>query len=375
MSEMPEGAAGPDQVVEDLDQVAARYAEQCAGLPEPERRLLRDQVIANALPFAGRLARRYKGRGESLEDLEQVARLGLVKAVDRYDPQRGSFTAYAVITICGEIKRHFRDKTWGVHVPRRLQDLGLEIGHATVLLTNQLSRSPTVSELANHLHTTEEAVLEALESAAGYTPASLNAPVGGEGTAELGDLFGGPDSALDAVDDRLAVARLLCRLPARERRILAMRFYGNRTQAEIAAEFGISQMHVSRLLTRALTWLREALLSDAAPRWDTGARADVHELKISSHQVAGALVVVVDGEVDRDTAAPLRKALLAAAGQAPGGVRVDVSAVPLVDAAGVSALLAGYEACRAAGHPFRVVGAQQHVARVLAVSGLTPLLG
>lgn len=253
--------------LEDLDAAAIAYAARIAEVPEERRQEAREELVRFALPFAGRLARRYRGRGEPLEDLEQVARLGLVNAVDRYDPERGSFTAYAAITIVGEIKRHFRDRTWGVHVPRRLRDLILEVGQATAALTSELSRSPTVTELAERLDTSEEEILAALESAAGYSPASLNAPVGGESAAEFGDLVGESDTDLESVDDRVTVSGLLGRLPWRERRILAMRFYGNQTQAEIAARFGISQMHVSRLLSRALTWLRQAMLTDAPAPW------------------------------------------------------------------------------------------------------------
>ncbi|TCB94289.1 SigB/SigF/SigG family RNA polymerase sigma factor [Micromonospora zingiberis] len=260
-----------DRGLEDLDAAALAYAARIEGLPPERRHEARDDLVRFALPFAGRLARRYRGRGEPLEDLEQVARLGLVNAVDRYDPERGSFTAYAAITIVGEIKRHFRDRTWGVHVPRRLRDLILEVGQATAALTSELSRAPTVAELSKRLETPEEEILAALESAAGYSPASLNAPVGGESSAEFGDLVGESDIALESVDDRVTVSGLLHRLPWRERRILAMRFYGNQTQAEIAARFGISQMHVSRLLSRALTWLRQAMLADAPPPWQNGA--------------------------------------------------------------------------------------------------------
>ncbi len=256
--------------LEDLDAAALAYAARIEGLPPERRQEARDDLVRFALPFAGRLARRYRGRGEPLEDLEQVARLGLVNAVDRYDPERGSFTAYAAITIVGEIKRHFRDRTWGVHVPRRLRDLILEVGQATAALTSELSRAPTVAELSKRLETPEEEILAALESAAGYSPASLNAPVGGESSAEFGDLVGESDIALESVDDRVTISGLLHRLPWRERRILAMRFYGNQTQAEIAARFGISQMHVSRLLSRALTWLRQAMLADAPPPWQNG---------------------------------------------------------------------------------------------------------
>jgi RNA polymerase sigma-B factor len=310
-----------------------------------------------------------------LEDLEQVARLGLVKAIDRYDPERGSFTAYAVITISGEIKRHFRDKTWGVHVPRRVQDMCLEVGHASMVLTTELSRTPTVPELARHLQVSEAAVLEALESSAGYSPASLNAPAGGEGTAEFGDLLGGADSDLESVDDKLTVSELLLRLPARERRMLAMRFYGNRTQAEIAAELGISQMHVSRLLSRALAWLREAMLSDVPPRWE-GANAHTdHTMRVSVHRADGALTVRVKGEVDRDTAERLRMSLRHAVSQAaPDRLVLDLGGVPLVDAAGVAVLLDAASAASVTGIAMSVRGAQPYVSRILAVSGLSQLL-
>ena len=159
-----------ERVLEDLDLAATDYASRLRSADDTARAALREDLVAYCLPFAGRMARRYRGRGEALEDLEQVARLGLVKAVDRYDPRRGSFTAYAVITISGEIKRHFRDQTWGVHVPRRVQNLSLEVGHATTMLTADLSRQPTSAELAAHLRLSESAVLEALESSAGYSP-------------------------------------------------------------------------------------------------------------------------------------------------------------------------------------------------------------
>jgi len=362
-------------VFDDLDVAAVAYAERSAGIAPDDRGRLRDDLVRQCLPFAGRIARRYRGRGESFEDIEQVARLGLVKAVDRYDPGRGSFTAYAVITISGEIKRHFRDKTWGVHVPRRVQDLSLEVGHASMVLTGLLSRSPTTAELAERLHVSTEAVLEAVESAAGYSPSSLNAPVPGDGAAQFGDRLGVVDGALESVDDRLTIADLLLRLPERERRMLAMRFYGNRTQVEIAAELGISQMHVSRLLTRALTWLREAMLGDTPPAWEhVDARAPRLAVQVSAGE-EGVRTVRVGGEVDRDTAGRLRRGLRDAT--ATGGVKevvADLSAVPLVDAAGVAALLDAAARAQAAGVQLRLTGAQPYVARVLAVAGLAGLL-
>jgi len=347
---------------DDLDTAALAYAAGLTGATPAERGLLRDRMTEQCLPFAGRLARRYRSRGEPLEDLEQVARLGLVKAIDRYDPARGSFTAYAVITITGEIKRHFRDRTWGVHVPRKMQDLGLELGHATAALTGSLARNPTVAELADRLQISREAVLEVMESAAGYSSSSLNVPVGSDG-AEFGDLIGGADRDLDLVDDRVTVTGLLLRLPSRERRMLALRFYGNRTQAEIAAELGISQMHVSRLLSRALAWLREAMLQDTPPRWECGGDPAGPGMRVSVSHSGGQMTVHVTGEVDRDTAGRLRVGLrhaLRVAG--PDRVVADLSGVPLIDAAGIAVL-------EEAGVP--VTGARPYVARILVLAGLS----
>jgi RNA polymerase sigma-B factor len=364
------------QLLEDLDLAANEYAARFATAEAAERAQLRNGFIALCLPFAGRMARRYRGRGEALEDLEQVARLGLVKAVDRYDPQRGSFTAYAVITISGEIKRHFRDRTWGVHVPRRVQDLSLEVAHAAMLLTTELARRPTPAELAAHLRLTEAAVLEALESSAGYTPASLNAPAGIDGSAEFGDLIGGADGDLETVDDKITVAGLLLRLPARERQMLAMRFYGNRTQAEIAAALGISQMHVSRMLSRALSWLREAMLNDSLPRWEGASRlCDGHAMEIRVQRAGGELTVRLRGEIDRDTAGRLRTSLRHAVSVAgTDRLVVDLTAVPLVDAAGVAALIDVASAAAVAEVDLSLTGAQPYVARILGVSGLQNLL-
>jgi RNA polymerase sigma-B factor len=239
-----------------LDAIAMTYAQGDRGPAA------RDRLIEAALPFAGRLSRRYRGRGEPLEDLEQVARVGLLKAVERYDPERGAFTGFAAVTIIGELRRHFRDRTWGVHVPRRMQELSLDVGRVTGDLTAELSRTPTVGEIAARLKLGEDEVLGALETSAAYAPLSLNTPARTDGEAELVDLVGDPDVDLDAIDDRVTVSALLCRLPERERRILAMRFYGNRTQSDIAAELGISQMHVSRLLTQILAGLRRRITAD-----------------------------------------------------------------------------------------------------------------
>jgi RNA polymerase sigma-B factor len=369
--------APADRTVEDLDLAALAYAQNLATVAPGARERLRDGLVRRCMPMAGRLARHYRGRGEPLEDLEQVARLGLVKAVDRYDPMRGSFTAYAVITISGEIKRHFRDKTWGVHVPRRVQDLSLEVSHATVVLTTALARTPTIAEIAARLGVEVAAVNEAIASSAGYSPASLNAPANeGDSVGEFADLLGGADADLELVDDKVTIAGLLLRLPARERRMLAMRFYGNRTQAEIAAELGISQMHVSRLLSRALAWLREAMLSDVPPHWEGVSTPPDHlGMRVSAARAGGALTVRVHGEVDRDTAERLRAGLLHAVSAAgPDRVVIDLAGVPLVDAAGVTVLLDVAAAAALAEVGLGIAGAQPYVARILAVSGLAGLM-
>ncbi len=332
--------------------------------------VLREQLIRLCLPFAGRIARRYRGRGESFEDIEQVARLGLVKAIDRYDPARGSFTAYAVITISGEIKRHFRDRTWGVHVPRRMQELILDVGHATTDLTCSLARAPTAEEIAQRLHVPVGSVLRAMESSGSYAPASLNAPLAEDGGAEIGDLVGRVDGALEMVDDRVTVVGLLLRLPLRERRVLALRFYGNHTQAEIAAVLGISQMHVSRLINRALTWLREAMVTDsrgqfAGTPYRTG-------LTIATFGHGAGLVVRVRGEVDRDNAERLRVGLRGAI-RSSGSVVVDLSGVPLMDAAGIAVLRDAASAAAVADTGLTLRGAQPYVAKILSYAGMSRL--
>jgi RNA polymerase sigma-B factor len=357
--------------LEDLDAAAGVYVGARAGADDRARRRLRDDFVGQALPLARRLARRYRGRGEPIEDLEQVARLGLVKTVDRYEPERGSFTAYAIVTITGEIKRHFRDHAWVVHVPRSMQDLRLEIARADNELTGKLSRQPTTEEIADHLGLDPQDLRRAKASAAAYSASSLNAPVGDPDGIELGDLFGVADPALCMVDDGATVHRLIRRLPARERRMLVLRFYGNRSQAEIAEQLGISQMHVSRLLSRALSWLREAMLNDDPPPWAGGNDAD-HRLRMAVTYHKDVVVASVSGEVDRDNAEYLRGELLGAVGACSRGRRlsIDLSGVPLLDAAGIGVLVTVHEAARVRAVPVRVTGLQPYVARVVTISGL-----
>jgi RNA polymerase sigma-B factor len=233
------------------------------GLPEgsPERAELRDRLVRMHLPLVEHLARRFRNRGEPLDDLTQVATIGLIKSVDRFDPDRGvEFSTYATPTVVGEIKRHFRDKGWAVRVPRRLQELRLSLTTATAELSQQHGRSPTVHELAERLGISEEEVLEGLESANAYSTLSLDVPDTDDESPAVADTLGAEDEALEGVEYRESLKPLLEDLPPREKRILLLRFFGNMTQSQIAQEVGISQMHVSRLLARTLAQLRDKLL-------------------------------------------------------------------------------------------------------------------
>jgi RNA polymerase sigma-B factor len=263
----------PDPVGETRDERArhdrARARElfgELAGLApdDPKRNRVRDELVEMHLPLVEYLARRFRNRGEPLDDLVQVATIGLIKSVDRFDLDRGvEFSTYATPTIVGEIKRHFRDKGWAIRVPRRLQELKLLLTKATSDLSQQNGRSPTVAELAKHLEMSEEDVLEGLESANAYSAVSLDAPDGtDDDSPSVSDSLGIEDDALEGVEYRESLKPLLERLPPREKKILLLRFFGNMTQSQIAAELGISQMHVSRLLARTLAQLRDGLLVD-----------------------------------------------------------------------------------------------------------------
>ena len=279
--EAPEQAPPPDEPVDpqlaaDADRAARsahdraharRLFADLAGLSEedPQRQRVRDELVEMHLPLVEYLARRFRNRGEPLDDLIQVATIGLIKSVDRFDLERGvEFSTYATPTIVGEIKRHFRDKGWAVRVPRRLQELRLSLASATSELSQKQGRSPTVSELAAHLKITDEEVLEGLESANAYSTLSLDAGDSGSGDEPMpvAETLGVEDEGLEGVEYRESLKPMLEQLPPREKKILMLRFFKNMTQSEIAAEIGISQMHVSRLLARTLAQLREGLLVD-----------------------------------------------------------------------------------------------------------------
>lgn len=231
-----------------------RSLELFARLPNDAE--AREQLVLLHRPLAEYLARRFSGRGESREDLEQVATIALIKAIDRFDLSRDvKFSTYATATIVGELKRHFRDKGWALRVPRRLQETGLKVSKSVSELSQQLGRSPTVSEIAKATGLDPEEVLEGMETAYAYSTASLDAPAD-EGTSTVQQL-GQEDETLELLEGWATVAPALKTIPARERQILYLRFFRGLTQTQIAAELGISQMHVSRLLLRTLRVLRE----------------------------------------------------------------------------------------------------------------------
>jgi RNA polymerase sigma-B factor len=230
-----------------------------AGTSEHEK--IRAALIERHVPLVTFMARKFADRGEPLDDLIQVGTIGLIKAIDRFEISKGfEFSTFATPTIVGEIKRHFRDKTWAVRVPRRLQELGAAVTKATIELTQKLDRSPTPKEIAKHLGITVDEVAEALESNAAYSTVSLD--VTSDTSTSIGDSFGSLDDALEGVEYRESLKPLLAQLDDREKRILQMRFFDNLSQSQIASELGISQMHVSRILNKVLSHLREGLMNE-----------------------------------------------------------------------------------------------------------------
>ncbi|MDP4502184.1 SigB/SigF/SigG family RNA polymerase sigma factor [Nonomuraea turcica] len=222
---------------------------------------IRERLVEMYAGLVNDVTRRYYHRGEPMEDLRQAAYVGLMKAINGFDPDLGhEFRGYAMITMVGEVKRHFRDRTWAIRVPRVFQERRLELNKATAELTQTLGHAPTVGELAAKMGISQEDVLLTLDASAAYNTLSLDAPVGGEeDAADLGDFLPAQDDTLDDLLGAYAIKPLIDALPDRERNILLMRFYGNMTQSEIAAEFGISQMHVSRILRAVLAKLRAQL--------------------------------------------------------------------------------------------------------------------
>ncbi len=259
----------------DITAIRARSAELFVTLraeasTDPQQAQAREDLVRLHLPLVEHLTRRFLNRGEHYDDLLQVGTIGLIKAIDRFDSDRGvEFSTYATPTIVGEIKRHFRDKSWAIRVPRRLQELRASISTVSAELTQDLGRSPTVAEIAAKIGVTEEEVIEGLESANAYTTLSLDAGDSTEDSAlSMLDTIGEDDEALEHVENRESLKPLLEALDPREKHILTLRFFRGMTQSQIAAEIGVSQMHVSRLLNKTLAQLRERLTED--PSLDGG---------------------------------------------------------------------------------------------------------
>jgi RNA polymerase sigma-B factor len=258
------GAGGSDPRIEGARrrnvQLFGVFRDQSA--TQATRLAAREGLVTLHLPLVEHCARRFRNRGEPFEDLVQVGTIGLIKSIDRFDLGRGvEFSTYATPTIIGEIKRHFRDKGWAIRVPRRLQELRLRIATATAELTQQLGRSPTPRELAETLDCSVEQIIEGIESSNAYSTLSLDASDDGgeEGGVSILDLIGVDDEGLEHIEIRESIKPLLEALPQREKRILLLRFFKNKTQSEIADEIGVSQMHVSRLLNRTLDRLRASM--------------------------------------------------------------------------------------------------------------------
>jgi RNA polymerase sigma-B factor len=249
----------PDLLARLRERSRELFSELAETADDEQRRQTRDALIELHLPLVEHCARRFLQRGEPYDDLVQVGTIGLIKAVDRFDLERGvEFSTYATPTIIGEIKRHFRDKGWAIRVPRRLQELRMSIATATADLSQSLGRSPTPREIGERIGVTVEEVLEGLESANAYTTMSLDAG-GSDDSAGWLETLGDEDAALEHVEIRESLRPLIEALPAREQQILVLRFFKQQTQTQIAEQVGISQMHVSRLLTRTLEKLRGAI--------------------------------------------------------------------------------------------------------------------
>ena len=229
-------------------------AELFGRLPDPAAR---EELAKEFLPLAEYFARRFSGRGEPVDDLTQTASLGLLNAIDRFDPERGvPFSTYAAATIVGELKRHFRDRGWALRVPRNIQETAILVNRTVSTMWQDLGRAPTVAEISAVADIGEDDVLQALDALQAYTTDSLDAPTG-DSTSTAAESIGGEDRSFDVSDEWLSIAPALRDLPERERKILYLRFFEGRTQTEIADELGISQMHVSRLVSQSLEKLRE----------------------------------------------------------------------------------------------------------------------
>ena len=250
---------GPDEQLAGERILLRRYAEDRSAA-------VREELVERFMPLARRLASRYAGGAEPYDDLIQVASVGLVKAIDRFDPERGTaFSTFAVPTILGELKRHFRDRGWSVHVPRDVQERILKVERALAELPARLGRAPTVSDIAERLEVTHEEVLEAMHASQGHHAVSLDAAsslADGEDPAPLGERIGVTDLGFDTVEYGAAIQPALAEISERDRKVLHLRFVEDMTQSEIAERVGVSQMHVSRILRATLERLRNAVRTE-----------------------------------------------------------------------------------------------------------------
>lgn len=251
------------QASHEYDHLVPLFHELASLDPDDSRRAdVRNELVTGHLPLAEHIAQRFSGRGTPKEDLVQVATVGLINAVDRFQPDQGSdFLSYAVPTVMGEVRRHFRDASWSMRVPRRLKELHLAVAGASTKLAQKLGRAPTPAEIGEHLNISREEVYQGIEAGQAYHTSSLDEPITNDGDGmPLGESIGEDDSGLEGVENHEALQPLIKALPPRERRILALRFFYNMTQTQIAEQVGISQMHVSRLLSRTLAQLRDGLV-------------------------------------------------------------------------------------------------------------------
>lgn len=262
---MPNNASAKDGTKpergSEYDELTPTFAALAAAKPGSEEHTrLRVELVARCTPLADNIARRFSGRGEPLDDLTQVARVGLLNAIDRFDAERGSsFLSFAVPTIMGEVRRHFRDSTWAMRVPRRVKETRQRIDGAINVLAQQLGRSPTASEIAAELSVDTDEIAQALIASSAYQPTSIDAALSSTSESEsaLLDTLGEDEPRYERIEEYLAIRPLISALPSRERAILTMRFFDSLTQTQIAQRLGISQMHVSRILSKTLTRLRE----------------------------------------------------------------------------------------------------------------------
>jgi RNA polymerase sigma-B factor len=338
---------------------------------QTERGRIRADIIELNLPTARRLAHRYSHRGQCVEDLEQVAALALIKAVDGFDPQRGKpFFGYLLPTVLGELKRHFRDKTWDVHVTRQMQERHLELTRTRAALTQRLKRPPQIGELGLALGFSDKEVLDVLAAGAVYDVDSLNARVTpDDDSCERQDLIGAEDPRLASACDRLAVRGLLHRLPERERFIVTMYYFRGATQDQIAGMLGMSQMNVSRLLRRAIERLRCQLDGQPEPTKPQAASVEIVMFDTGRHGV----IIGVRGTVDDAGAGRLRAALVDTAVQRrPRHITVDLRRARFIGGRATRALVDGYRAC-GPGVRLAVVNASQELYGVLCRLGVTRL--